>query len=58
MVITSRPLLNKRADRLNTLVSFQPESTPLAGQFSAGANTCRRRLNFDQECRLNFDQAL
>jgi len=39
MVITSVPLPQNEAERLNTLVSFQPEFTPLHGQFSAGANT-------------------
>ncbi len=38
MVITSCPLLKRGADRLNTLVSFQPESCLLSAQFSAGAN--------------------
>ena len=38
MVITSLPLPQKEAGRLNTLVSFQPESTRLHGQFSAGNN--------------------
>ncbi|MCK2086988.1 hypothetical protein MXC99_02160 [Thauera aromatica] len=38
MVITSDPLPQNEAERLNTLVSFQPEFTPLHGQFSAGAN--------------------
>jgi hypothetical protein len=39
MVITSCPLPQNEAERLNTLVSLQPEFTPLDGQFSAGANT-------------------
>jgi hypothetical protein len=39
MVITSLPLPQKEAGRLNTLVKFQPEFTPIDGQFSAGNNT-------------------
>jgi len=39
MVITSCPLPQNEAERLNTLVSSQPEFTPFDGQFSAGANT-------------------
>lgn len=39
MVITSFPLPQKEAGRLNTLVKFQPEFTPIDGQFSAGNNT-------------------
>jgi len=38
MVITSLPLPQKEAGRLNTLVKFQPEFTPIDGQFSAGNN--------------------
>jgi len=38
MVITSLPLPQKEAERLNTLVKFQPEFTPIDGQFSAGNN--------------------
>mgnify|MGYP003403735406 CR=1 FL=1 len=38
-MITSCPLPQNEAERLNTLVSLQPEFTPLDGQFSAGANT-------------------
>lgn len=37
-MITSCPLPQNEAERLNTLVSLQPEFTPLDGQFSAGAN--------------------
>ncbi len=39
MVITSCPLPQNEAERLNTLVSLQPEFTPLDGQFSADANS-------------------
>jgi hypothetical protein len=39
MVITSLPLPQKEAGRLNTLVKFQPEFTPIDGQFSAGNNS-------------------
>lgn len=38
-MITSLPLPQKEAGRLNTLVKFQPEFTPVDGQFSAGNNT-------------------
>lgn len=38
MVITFDPLPQNEAGRLNTLVNFQPEFTPLHGQFSAGDN--------------------
>ncbi len=38
-MITSCPLPQNEAERLNTLVSLQPEFTPLDGQFSAGANS-------------------
>lgn len=37
-MITSCPLPQNEAERLNTLVSLQPEFTPSDGQFSAGAN--------------------
>ena len=39
MVITSLPLPQKEAGRLNTLVKLQPEFTPIDGLFSAGNNT-------------------
>jgi len=38
-VITLLLLPQKEAGRLNTLVKFQPEFSPLDGQFSAGNNS-------------------
>jgi hypothetical protein len=38
MVITLLLLPQKEAGRLNTLVKFQPEFTPIVGQCSAGNN--------------------
>ena len=62
-MITSLPLPQKEAGRLNTLVKFQPEFTPIDGQFSAGNNTRAKVVTIEvtRKGRLNlhkFDAAL
>ena len=58
-MITSLPLPQKEAGRLNTLVKFQPEFTPIDGQFSADNNTPGEfQQQYAELVRAGIDRAL